>query len=293
MKFSKGNLQYDKQEDEWSFLYPQYTMVEVLNQNVGTDYASQRYVTLFGWGTSGFHDNNDVINQRNYPYTTANNNVTTPWDNAPMCNGFGPTNAGTSTTNSAYLYTMPDLDFAGASIDYDWGMHNAIENGGNAPGKWRTLTQAEWNYLLTTRTTNVTIGNTANARYTMADIQDGNTYTRGLILIPDEITDIMPTEVEWGKINGWTTITTINKNNWAAFEKAGFVFLPAAGYRDGTTINDANQIGHYWSSSYYQLLDARSLYMAANGVVAIVGQNSACNKKRTNGHSVRLVRDAN
>ena len=29
----------------------------------------------------------------------------------------------------------------------DWGVYNAISNGGNTPNKWRTLTVSEWQYL--------------------------------------------------------------------------------------------------------------------------------------------------
>ena len=32
--------------------------------------------------------------------------------------------------------------------NFDWGVYNAISNGGNTPGLWRTLTRDEWTYLL-------------------------------------------------------------------------------------------------------------------------------------------------
>jgi len=54
VRFSKGNLQYDKtnsENPEWSFMANQYDIVETKNQNVGTNYANQNIVSLFGWGT--------------------------------------------------------------------------------------------------------------------------------------------------------------------------------------------------------------------------------------------------
>ena len=49
--FSQGNLQYTISTQVWSFMEHQYDIVES-GQNVGTDYANQDVVSLFGWGTS-------------------------------------------------------------------------------------------------------------------------------------------------------------------------------------------------------------------------------------------------
>ena len=292
VKFSKGNLQYDKQEDEWSFLYPQYTTVEVLNQNVGTDYASQRYVSLFGWGTSGFHDNNDIVNQRNYPYTTANNSASKPWDYAPDCNGYGPTNAGTNPNNLAHNYTMSDLDFIGTSIDYDWGLHNAIENGGNAPGKWRTLTKDEWVYLFDTRTPSANINGVDKARYTETAIEFGGSTVYGIILFPDNYTGGTPAGVTWGIINAksaWST--TCTSAGWEALEEAGCVFLPASGYRNNVNASYVNSFGYYWSSTHAgTMTNAHHLRFLSNEVSPKYSSNGSV---RSMGCSVRLVRDAN
>lgn len=60
--FSKGNLQYNKTTQEWSFMEHQYDMVEYQGQNVGENYANQNIVSLFCFGTSGYHNV--------YPYLT-------------------------------------------------------------------------------------------------------------------------------------------------------------------------------------------------------------------------------
>lgn len=51
VRFSPGNLQYDKRTGEYSFMEHQYDVVETENLNVGTNYSRQDIVGLFGWGT--------------------------------------------------------------------------------------------------------------------------------------------------------------------------------------------------------------------------------------------------
>ncbi len=60
--FSKGNLQYNITTQEWSFMEHQYDMVEYSGQDVGTNYSNQNIVSLFCFGTSGYHNV--------YPYLT-------------------------------------------------------------------------------------------------------------------------------------------------------------------------------------------------------------------------------
>lgn len=51
VRFSPGNLQYDKRTGEYSFMEHQYDVVETEDLNVGTNYSRQDIVGLFGWGT--------------------------------------------------------------------------------------------------------------------------------------------------------------------------------------------------------------------------------------------------
>lgn len=106
--FSKGNLKYTKSTSTWSFLEPQYTVVEQRNEWVGHNYSERDIVTLFGYGTSGY-DNR-------LPYQTADNDFETNY------------------------YTGGNL----TDTNYDWGVYNTISNGGTG---WRTLSKDEWNYL--------------------------------------------------------------------------------------------------------------------------------------------------
>ena len=129
---------------------------------------------------------------------------------------------------------------------YDWGLNNAISNGGNKSGLWHLLTIDQWEYLVSGRT---------GSRFAKATVAD----VRGLILLPD----------------GWNTATFalnavneiaagyesnfISASDWAdQLEAKGVVFLPCAGLREGTTVNYVNGFGRYWSSTYVE--KARSLF---------------------------------
>ncbi|MDO4191605.1 MAG: hypothetical protein Q4D14_08015 [Bacteroidales bacterium] len=67
---------------------------------------------------------------------------------------------------------------------------------------------------------------------------------------------------------------------------AAFPFLPAAGYRNGTTVNNVGSNGNYWSSTYNSSNNAYNLNFNASNLNA---QNNN-NNNRYNGKSVRLVR---
>ena len=106
------------------------------------------------------------------------------------------------------------------ALKSDWG--NTIGSG------WRTLTYDEWTYLLNTRTVN---GGTGNGKsYTYSESVNGKL---GVVIYPDDYTGA-----------AYTTAS-----GWATFEAAGCVFLPAAGFRNNTSMMSVGSAGHYWSSS--------------------------------------------
>ena len=165
----------------------------------------------------------------------------------------------------------------------DWGA-NAITNGGNTANQWRTLTDAEWGYLFNSRTPGNSVNGVSNARYTEATINTDGTAVNGIILFPDDAVMTSVSGVTWGTINSssaWGTRCTTA--GWTALETAGCVFLPAAGYRNGTTVNDAGSDGNYWSSTANGAARAYGLYFRS-GVVYPQEYNS-----RYHGNSVRLV----
>lgn len=267
---SQSNLQYHKGLQVWSFLMFQYDIVEKSDQNVGPDYSSQNCIALFGWGTSGW----DNGNEKYLPYNTAKVSSL-----AGCGYGYGPTDG------SSYVFSL-----TGSYSHADWGIHNAISNGGNVAGRWRTLTSGQWDTLFTKRTTTCTVNGTNGARFTFARINVNNNYRNGIILFPDDFNPpSLQAESSWGIINdksAWTT--NIVLLDWYRLEAEGAVFLPAAGIRSYNNVSNVNGIGSYWSSSCY---NAQAPYRLLFRSTTLETKNNAMNKNE--GSAVRLVHDMN
>ena len=297
--FSQGNLQWTSTGSHavngdgtaagtWRFAEHQYDMVGSPSQynsssvtsvynmfpgNVsGSDNADisptyTGWIDLFGWGTSGYHDNSDPYNTNYYPYSVSYYENDIPTYNN---HGYGP------STN------MSSPNLTGASANYDWGVYNAISNGGNHPNQWRTLTDEEWDYLYRTRTK-------AKSKWGTGRIQltDGS-YVHGCIFLPDSWT--LPSGCSFkAGIASSESETDYSRNTytlyqWSRMETAGALFLPAAGDRSGTDVYNVGGMGHYWSSSYDDSYFA--IYFCFNGS----GMGTFC-YRRCEGLAVRLVRD--
>ena len=119
--FSMGNLQYNAGTKTWRFAERQYDMIGTANSNVSSTYSG--YIDLFGWGTSGWNSGAKA----NQPYS-----INTDY-------------------TDYYVGSSYDNNLTGAYANADWGVYNAISNGGNAAGLWRTLTKDEWYYLINSR----------------------------------------------------------------------------------------------------------------------------------------------
>lgn len=255
--FSQGNLQYigSAATPYWKFAENQW---DYLGTSTGQNSSDQNVDRdLFGWGTSGWNNGNMYYQ----PYDTESF-----WDSESGF-GYGPTD-GTS-----YYYGL-----TGAYANADWGVYNAIANDGNTPNQWRTLTMDEWNYAINSRTT------PSGIRYAKAVVNGVN----GFILLPDDWSASVYALNYTNKSNAPFTTNEITAESWATMESAGAVFLPAAGYRYGTSVSGVGNCGYYWSSSpnpssaYY----ARDFYF--NSGYAGMGSNNLCG-----GYSVRLVREHN
>ena len=158
----------------------------------------------------------------------------------------------------------PTTDYYGKNLDHlasDWG--NVIGTG------WRTLTSAEWDYLFNTRTVNGGTG--AGHSYTLG--QSVNSVL-GVVLYPDNYTG-----------------AEYSGSDWSTFQTAGCVFLPAAGYRNPTSLDPnpiarCNTEGNYWSST--------TTYEGWANVVSFTSDNLKIQvNDRYNGCSVRLIYSAN
>ena len=159
------------------------------------------------------------------------------------------TTYGMSTSTSKYAYTGNFVD---------WG--KTMGTG------WFTLSSAEWTYLFNTRTVN---GGTGSGKsYTLGQSVNGK---NGVVIYPDNYTG----EVYSG-------------SDWATFESAGCVFLPAAGYRSGSGVGNAGTYGGYWSATLNDNYYANYVYF--NYHSSSLSFNPAERYSRYYGCSVRLVR---
>lgn len=205
--FSKGNLQYIASTNRWRFANNQYDYIGDANSNISSTYHG--WIDLFGWGTSGY--NHGAICYQ-------------PWS--------------TSMNYSDYYaygqYTYNLYDQTGQA---DWG-YNAIVNGGNIEGQWRTLTNDEWHYVINSRPT------LSGIRYAMTNLNGVN----GVVLLPDDWDDSI---YELNDVNGGNYESNIiTAADWTnTLEANGAVFLPATGLRMETSVNHAGSYGYYWSSS--------------------------------------------
>ena len=267
---SQGNLQYQASTNIWRFAEHQYDFVggtindylyggeygnvyeneiKCSNNEISSTYSG--WIDLFGWGTSGY--NHGAVCYQ-------------PWS--------------TSTNSSDYYaygeYTYNLYDQSGKA---DWG-YNAISNGGNTEGQWKTLTTNEWRYLFDERAT------LSGIRYAKANVNGVN----GFILLPNEwdasTYDLIGANIDY---TGYSA-NTITGTDWTiVFEANGAVFLPFTGCREGSSFRYINGgKGYYWSSSRYD--NNYSYYMRFDDYLYsssyYYGDGS-----RPVGFSVRLVHD--
>ena len=215
--FSQGNLQYQPSTKTWRFAGEQW-------ETRGTDnnhptVTSTQWLDLFAWGCSGYSKGitwNNPVRRGLFPRDTANFWIAGNWR----------------------------LSMTGENAEVDWGVHNAIANGGNEAGLWRTMTRDEWNYLLFGRPD-------AAQRRAYAAI-DGNI---GLVLLPDEwttpdglaiITDNIGPDTT--KVDSFFLDNRYTMAQWRRMEQAGAVFLPATGICS-TSGQYSPTTGWYWSAS--------------------------------------------
>ena len=185
-----------------------------------------------------------------------------------------------TTTNSTDGYG----NVVGEYLKSDWG-NLAISNGGNATNSgWFTLTSAEWTYLFGTDSSNKRT-TTSGILFAKATVSGKS----GVVLLPDDWSSSYYTLSSTNTTGADFTTNSITADDWTSqFEAHGAVFLPAAGYRNGSTVNSAGSNGRYWSSSP-NASNVRNAYIVYFNSGSL---NPASNDLRCLGYSVRLVRVA-
>ena len=270
---SQGNLQYQASSNTWRFAEHQYDFVggtvswsseehgnvyangvKCSNNNISSTYSG--WIDLFGWATSGWNNNNHYY--RPYDYES------TGW----MVDGYG--------------YGYWDGEYARYSMvgDYancDWGVYNAISNGGNVAGVWRTLSDSEWDYVLNGR---------LNATYKRSRATVNG--TQGFLLLPDAW--IQPDGIGFVANTSDFETNTYSLSQWMVMENAGAVFFPTAGFRyqDGGQIIYEYDDSSCWSSSCYE----NASYGSNEYSVCYYINSASWNvKPRYYGLTVRLVQN--
>ena len=280
--FSQGNLQYQASTNTWRFAENQTDYIGSDNKNISATYDG--WIDLFGWGTSGYDNTaNDPLSINYQPWATSTmdlNKIKT--DSTQNCDMLPITgdcvwdytymDGSNNTYGYGPSYNMTDGNLTRTSANYDWGVYNAISNGGNQAGMWRTLTSSEWYYLFNTR---------KNAAYLWSQGKVNGVY--GVILLPDNFSK--PSSISWTpKANNWTT-NTYSTEQWATLQAIGAVFLPAAGSRYGRDVSNVQDYGRYWSSTAINQGSAYRLYFYSDYL------SPRSYSSRYVGFSVRLVQD--
>ena len=212
--FSKGNLQWSatgggnsatthKTCDSTAagtWRFAEHQYDYIGSDNSNISGSYSGWIDLFGWGTSG---------RSCIPFSTS--------------------------ISPSYYQSETDI----SDTKRDWGLYNAISNGGNKPGMWRVLTKSEWDYLLNVRYTD------SGIRYCRAKVNG----KKGIIILPDNWDSHTYALSNVNTHNASHTSNIISSTQWITLENAGAVFLPDAGYREGTTVSDINNSGWYWTST--------------------------------------------
>ena len=204
------------------------------------------WIDLFGWATNGLEANTATGKM---PYYTGTTNE-----------DYGP-----SITSGEFDRTV-----------YDWG--KAIDD------SWHTLSNAEWNYIFAGRAN-------YSSLYGFGRLFGVN----GVFLLPDDwswseteiATAATAAGFAWsGGAKTFSSNIISNNTLWSVMESAGAVFIPAAGYRQGTTINMSGDGGDYWSST---ASSDKNAYRTSFYDEHLILSN---NYGRSDGISVRLVRSS-
>lgn len=241
--FSKGNLQYQPSTKTWRFADNQW---ETLGQGSVAAFKivkkSDKWYDRFNWATSGYKGKDPTYDSKPSGYGDGGNDI--------------------SNTN------------------YDWGVYNAISNGGNTKNSWRTLTISEWTYVLFKRDEISPV----LARVNGVD---------GVILLPDNWDDNRyklsksKYNSKTGKViegNNSYENNSIKLEDWTdIFETNGAVFLPKVTFYWSTSVDFDHYRDNLKDGKYYWKDDVYCVKFGLEGIR---------DARRNDDGFVRLVCDA-
>ena len=240
---------------------------------VGEFAVSDSKKVTFSPGNLQYHPKNDTwrFAEKQTDYIGADNQyIADDYDGWLDLFGWS-TNGGTVKFGVSTSTTYDDYhgDFV------DWGTNQIGED---APNTWRTLTKDEWKYVLDSRPYASTLRGVAQV--------DG---VNGLFLLPDNWE--CPSDITFKigfhsdcSVEAYGLYQTFTADEWMLMEAAGAIFLPAAGYRSGTSVSSVQYGGYYWSATEDGSIEAYCHRYYSN-------QAGISYDYRYYGISVRLVKD--
>lgn len=218
VRFSIGNLQYNAalgshqcadgstKQGTWRFAENQYDTIGSGNTKASSTYNG--WIDLFGRGTSGWN---------------SGANMYEPWSRSSSYSDF-------------YVGGDYHNDLTGDYAYADWGVYNAISNGGNQPNQWRTLTKDEVKYLIYNR-------EKANELYGYATI---NGIT-GLLILPDNW--VAPQGFNFTPTTQDFSINTYSLSEWSQIASRVVFLLSGGVICHLNTYYMVNNEGDYWHST--------------------------------------------
>lgn len=156
-------------------------------------------------------------------------------------------------------------DYEGIFVD--WGS-NVIS--GVAANTYRTLSDAEWSYIIYTRPNAIDL-------YGLATVAG----VAGLVVLPDDW--VLPFGITFTAGDAAFNQNVYTAAEWTVLEEAGAIFLPATGERDGVNVTLVGEYGGYWSSEG----DGSAMFLSFMVEYVDPANNNNCNY----GYGVRLAKD--
>ena len=174
---------------------------------------------------------------------------------------------GWGTPSKPYWTTNNNSSYASGGF-VDWGTMYG-------DGQWHCLSYNEWNYVRQ---------RSSGSLWGVATVNN----VRGVVMAPDDFVTPLDASFVSGCSNGWDT-NTYTSAQWDVMEKAGAVFVPAAGHRDvfdGNIIKDVGyEVWFVTTTPYTQVAG-----LSYNLNVKATGWGAAANRYYM-GAPVRLVYD--
>ena len=167
----------------------------------------------------------------------------------------------------------------------DWGT-NTIAN--DYSMTWRTLTAAEWEYVFERRANADSLFGfgSVNGTNGLSLLPDGWTLPAGSTFVPSTENGFVDKGTYYQCTGDAYASNSYTESQWAPMEKAGAVFLPAAGSRWSKNVSEVNEKGYYWSATPAEE-DGKAycIYFHSKGYSVRHAASVSC------GYSVRLVHD--